>query len=274
MTDPIIVEFVRVTEGGFNWIPVWQTAIGTFGGFLFGLIAYWIQQSFQRGREAKSKDEAVNDALKRFLSCASTNMETLASHKRQFLNPLAPEVEQMEKLVEKAYKKPENVKVLLGLALPNFYKTVPRAYALAAPELAELSRVADEMPRLSTFIHRAMSAMEEYNSISAERNGLIAEHAKESAAGMTDDRRLYYASMLTGQAFGMVVTADDALAFFMLANEQVENFFDYGVKLRGYTRFRLSDKAISELPPKDRFGDYRKALVDFNATPLKGNRTL
>jgi hypothetical protein len=267
----MIVEFVRVTEGGFNWTPVWQTAIGTFGGFLLGLVGYWIQHLVARSREEKDKDEAAYDALKRLLSCATANIETLASHKRQFLNPLRPEVDKMEKLVDQAYQEPATVKELASQTLPNFYKTIPRAYEIPAPALSELSRVADEMPRLSTFVHRAMSAMEEYNAISSERNALIADHAKESAEGMKEGRHLYFASMLTGQAQGMVASADDALAFFMLANEQVESFFDYGIKLEKFTRFRLSEKAMKELPAKDRFVDYRKGLVEFDKS--SGKRT-
>ncbi|AEQ53461.1 hypothetical protein KKY_3476 [Pelagibacterium halotolerans B2] len=261
----MIVEFVRISEMGFNWMPIIQTAIGTAGGFMFGLLAFAIQQWFYRRRDQHDRDEAVNDALKRVLTCASTNMETLISHKRQFLNDLAPEVDTMQKLVEASYEDATNIKPLVegSQKLRYFYQTIPHAYELEPPDFLELSRVAEEMPHLSTFIHRAMSAMKEYNAIRLERNTLISEHAKENAAGMNAYRVQYFANMLTGQGNGMILTVDDALAFFMLSNEQIENYFDHKVKLEGFMRYRPTDKAIRELPAIDRFSELRNQMVDF-----------
>jgi hypothetical protein len=75
--------------------------------------------------------------------------------------------------------------------------------------------------------------------------------------------------MLTDMGYGMIEMADNAMAFFMIAIEQVESFFDYGVKLDGFTRYRLVPEAVKRLPPKDRFPQMRTLLVDFNEKPLK-----
>ena len=71
MTDPI------VSQQEFEWIPVVQTAIGTFAGFIFGLITFGIQHFVQRRVDEKAMDNATIDALKRLLQCAGTNTETL-----------------------------------------------------------------------------------------------------------------------------------------------------------------------------------------------------
>jgi hypothetical protein len=189
----MIVEYVRVSQDGFNWTPVLQTAIGTFGGFLLGLIAYLIQRALQRRSDEKEKDDAANDALKRVLSSATSNIEVIAMLKIQLLEDLAGDVTLMKPLVEKSFEDDKNIPALVEQSgkLHHFYKTLPRAYELDPPEFSELSRVVDNMPGLTTFIHRGMTSMAELSAISDERNKLIAEHARENANGMNGDRVRY-----------------------------------------------------------------------------------
>ena len=267
----MIVEFVRVSEQGFSWTPIFQTGLGTFGGFVFGLIAFGIQQWFQRRANEKERDNSTIDALKRLLSCASSNIETIAMLKIQLIEPLEPEVKAMEDLVEKTYEDEKNIKALAEATakLRHFFQTLPRAYELDPPAFSELSRVVDDMPGLTIFTHRGMSSMKELEAISSQRNDLIAEHAKENAAGMNSHRLLYFMSMLTGQGRGLIEMADNAMAFFMLVVEQVESYLDYGVKLEGFTRYRLVDQATKRLPAKNRFPEMRRLLVDFNEKHLK-----
>jgi len=268
----MIVEFVRVSEQGFNWMPIFQTALGTFGGFVFGLIAFGIQRHFQRRGDERERDNSTVDALKRLLSCASSNIETVAMLKIQLIEPLEPEVKAMEELVEKSYEDARNTATMRAATekLRHFFQTLPRAYELEPPAFSELSRVVDDLPGLTIFTHRGMSSMKELEAISSQRNDLIAQYAKENAAGeMNEHRFLYFTSMLTGQGRGLVEMGDNAMAFFMLVTEQVESYFDYGIKLEGFTRYRLVPEAVKRLPAKDRFPEMRKLLVDFNERPLK-----
>jgi hypothetical protein len=271
MTDPMIVEFVRVSEQGFNWTPVLQTTIGTFGGFLFGLIAYLIQRALQHHSDEKKKDDAVNDALKRTLACASSNIEVISMLKLQLLEALEGDLTVVRPLVDRAFEDDKNVAALVQESgkLQHFYKTLARAYELDPPPFSELSRVADSMPGLTTFIHRGMSSMKELQAISNDRNQLLAQHSKENAEGMNSHRVRYFASMLTDMSQALLEVADNATAFFVLVMEQVENYFEYGIKLQGFKRVQLLPEVKKRLPKNERFPAMRELLVDFRKRPFK-----
>lgn len=267
------MEAIRVSEYGFNWIPILQTAIGTFGGFIFGLVAFGIQRQIQQNSDQDKISRTNIDTLKRLLQCAGANTDTIAMLRLQLLDDLAPEVEKMEGLVEQAYEDDSNVSKIFAAAgdLQHFYQTLPRAYELDPPTFSELSGVVDDMPGLTTFLHRGMSSISEFTAISDERNKLISEYAKENSQGLNNHRLRYFASMLTGQGRGMIEAADNAMGFFMLVTEQVEGYLEHGMGVE-VNKYILSAAAIERLPDKDRFPALRKLLVDFREHPLGGKR--
>lgn len=272
MNDPMIVEFVKVTEQGFSWTPVLQTTIGTFGGFILGLVAYLIQRAVQRRSDRKEKVDTTNDALKLALACATSNIEVLAMLKIQLLASLEGDVAKLRPLVEKAFEDDKNVPALVAKSseLQHFYKTLPRAYELEPPQFSELASIVDEMPGLTTFIHRGMSSMRELQAISDERNRLLFEHAKENAEGMNSHRVRYFSSMLTDMGQAMTEMADNAAAFFLLAREQIENYFQWKAKLSVFARYNLAPEVQNHLPEWDRFPEMRKLFVDFSKPPPAG----
>ena len=109
MADPLIVEFATVTRQGFNWIPIAQTALGTLGGFVLGLVAFGIQRMLQNSADERLRDNSATDALKRLLSCAGANIETLVMLKMQLTEPLEPEITVIEKLIDRAYENDSHI---------------------------------------------------------------------------------------------------------------------------------------------------------------------
>ena len=111
-----------------------------------------------------------------------------------------------------------------------------------------------------------MSTMHEINANIRERNVLIAGHALEGANGMTAERFVYYASMISGFGDYLCQSVDNDLAFFVLTMEQVKRYMKARNKGANYLSFVLVDKAKEALPTTDLFPELRKQMATFSET--------
>ncbi|WP_176454377.1 hypothetical protein [Sinorhizobium fredii] len=258
------------TWGGFA-ISIVETAIGAALGFGLGLVAFHYQHRREKEAEAEEAREAALDALNRVTQTAGLNIEALANLKLQIIGDLKPEVEVMQKAVEACFDasgvereaKFQEMKAT-SEALRSFYQSLTPLPVMPAPDFREFSLVAQKMPALTIYLHRAMSTMHEINEHIRERNTLIAGHALEGANGMTVERFIYYASMLSGIGDYLCKSVDNDLEFFRLSLEQVENYMKAKSNGVGYVSFILVEKAKEALPKENLFPELRNQMTYFD----------
>jgi enamine deaminase RidA (YjgF/YER057c/UK114 family) len=257
----------------FTWtsfgVSIFQTAIGSGLGFVLGLVAFHYQQKREKQAEAKeAKDDAL-DALTRVLQTAGLNIEALAVIKLQIINDLKPEVEEMKGFVETYFDGDQagrgkcfHEMKAASEEMRSFYKTFTPLPIMPAPDFREFSLVTHDMPALTTFLHRAMSTMHEINEQLRERNALISGHARDGAEGMTAERFVYYASMISGIGDYLCQSIDNDLEYFCLTMEQVEGYME--AKNNGkHLKFVIAEKAKDELPKSELFPELRKQMAKF-----------
>lgn len=190
--------------------------------------------------------------------------------KMQMLGRLSEEGKQMQTLVQRYYDANDQDRTTIynemrrvSAAFRSFYMTIPRPIALDPPSFDALSLVVQDMPALTTFIHRGMGSFHSTASIIEERNKLVANHALENAVEMPQPRFVYYMSMLSTQAVGICEGTDDGLAFFLLAKKQAENYLHrpkFGSKYSGY---QIAEAVVPFLPGPDRFPGLGEQVKEF-----------
>lgn len=259
-----------VTLVGFL-LGVFQTATGSIIAFALGLLAFRYQLDQQRKTEAQATMDTAVDALFRAAQSAAVNIETLANTKLHSVGNLAPDVETMKACVDAFYESTGDTRAAAFNTLKetsenaqSFYLTMPPLRVLEAPSIRELSLVVRQMPALTTFLHRAVSTLEDINELIEQRNSMIAAHAAENSNGMTMDRFVYFASTLAGQGGYICQSVDDDLAFFMLVKEQAENYLGDPQQDGKFIPYRLLPDLLNLLPDENRFPRLREQIVTFD----------
>lgn len=259
----------------FTWAgfatSVIETAIGAGLGFGLGLVAFHYQHKREKASEAEEAREAALDALNRVTQTAGLNIEALANLKLQIIGDLKPEVAKMKDALEAFYNaggadRPALFQDMKDTSetLRSFYQSLSWLPIMPAPDFREFSLVAQEMPALTLYLHRAMSTMHEINDHIRERNSLIAGNALESANGMSVQRFVYYVSMLSGLGDYLCQSVDNDLEFFRLTMEQVDSYMKAKNKGASYVSFVLVNKAKEALPKEDLFPELRKQMTTFD----------
>jgi hypothetical protein len=112
--------------------------------------------------------------------------------------------------------------------------------------------------------------MVDLNARISARNELISDHAKENGgAGLTPIRLLYFASMLADEGRNCVEITENAMAFFLLVRDQLDSYFRYGIKLKGYEQYVFLDEVQKRLPKKELFPKLREQLRNFETRPIQ-----
>lgn len=253
------------------WLGVLQTAIGAGIGFGLGLVGFHYQSRAQRHENQKVAKDTANDALFRALQAATLNIETLANVKMQILEELRAETVIMRGLVERYHEADHEQKQGIlremkeaSARFTSFYMTTPAPSALEPPAYSELSLVVRQMPALTGFLHRSMSTLHDVIDRIGERNDLIAQHAVENDAGMSEHRFVYFMSMLTGLAYVICESVDDGLAFFMLVKQQAENYLNSLRSGETFAAYSIAEKALPYLPDENRFPTFRAQIREFD----------
>lgn len=251
-------------------ISIAETAIGAFLGFLLGLATIYFQNRQKDASKKQEKIDQANDALKRLLQSSGLNIEAIAMIKLQMLADLKCEMEQMKGYVKEFYrgdnKEKHKIMSVIRSEKPifySFYMTFPNISIMEAPEYKEFTRLADDMPALTTFVFRAMGGIHELNSLLDARNMLISDHSKENAAGMSDDRFIYFASMLSDTSEAIIQTADNTISFFLLIKRQVESFLRYRSNVKGFVSYNFISNVEGAIPDRDLFPILTAQLVEF-----------
>ena len=255
------------------WIAVTQTAIGSAIGFVFGIFAFWFQQSRQSVKEKKDDWRSALDALNRLMDAAGANIEALALAKLQLLNDLRPEAEKMKAASNAVYESPRedwtsNVRNLkaLGESMRHFYKSLPIVSVMPPPNFSEYSLLSKDMPALSLFAHRAIGMTQELNEHIASRNALITEYAREGGTddGITGERVHYYSSMLAGRGDAICNQTDFALCFWRLVREQIRAYRGAKAKDEPFSEYKLAPYAMEAMPEEELVPYLREQLVTFD----------
>ncbi|MBE9065023.1 hypothetical protein [cf. Phormidesmis sp. LEGE 11477] len=253
------------------WLGVLQTTIGATLAFALGLLAFQFQLGTQRAESQKVAKAAANDALFRALQAAILNIETLASIKMQIVADLREESQRMETLVNDYYNADTRGREAALRSMKeasesfhSFYKTTPPPSMLEPPDFNELSLVVRQMPALTNFLHRGTSTFHDVIARLAERNEMIAKHATENDAGMTEHRFVYYMSMLTGLGNSICEHVDDDLAFFMLVRRQAENYLANPEYEGMYASYEIAARAQPFLPDENRFPELNAQVKVFS----------
>jgi hypothetical protein len=254
------------------WLGVAQTTIGSAVGFMFGIFAFHHQQRRQSTKKEKDDWRAALDALNRLSTAAGANIEALANSKLQLISDLRPEVEKMKTASEEVYKTPgeERAKkipdlVALSGSMLHFYMSLPENSVMAPPEFGEYSSLSKDIPALTLFVHRAMGMMQELNEQKRSRNALIDQQAQESGTGdgMTAERVIYYASMLSGQGEAICDTTDFALDFWRLVLDQIKAYMTAKAKGEYFLEYTLVPEAVEAMPKEEMFPLMREQLATF-----------
>ena len=75
--------------------------------------------------------------------------------------------------------------------------------------------------------------------------------------------------MLTDEGRNLHGITDNAMAFFLLARDQVVSYFDDGLHLKDYAKREFLPEVLNRLPKEERFPKMRERLRDFKEHPLK-----
>lgn len=240
---------------------VLQTTIGSFIGFLLGILAFHYQQSRQSANEQQEKQRNAIEALNRIEAAAATNIENIAMIKKQLVSDLRPEAMRIKALCEEFYDKADAEKPVIlqklrtmSVEAHHFYRSFTGYITMEPPKFREYAELMPEMPALSTFVHRAIGMMRALNEHMDARNSLIAEHARENGVpdGMTDQRLIYFSSMIAGNSEAVWEHADFALDFWRLAQDQI-NIYIKEKNITSFIKYDLSPTAANCLPAEELF---------------------
>lgn len=289
------IPAIQIEMGGQQsdfWLRVLQTVIGSFAGFLLGIVAFWFQQRRQANNDEAASRKASLDALSRLSMTAGANIEALAQAKLQFVNDMQPEIEKMKVASTAAYDalqadqstgtyedlkadleaKLTELKAISG-SLRHFYQSLPSTSVMAPPDVAEYSTLSNDMPALPLFVHRAMGMTQQLNERIASRNALISEHARESGNGkLSSQRLLFFAGMLSDEGTAIYTHVDDALYCWKLVADQVKAYMTKKAKGEHFVEYELVPKAteiLEALPMDEMFPRMLKQLVTFEDDPKK-----
>ena len=133
------------------------------------------------------------------------------------------------------------------------------------PGFSEYSSLSKDMPALTQFVHRAMGMMQIINERTDARNALIAEYARESAAGdgMRSERIFYFSIMLAGEGEAICLHTDFALDFWRLVLDQIKAYKVAKGAGEHILEYKLVPKAVDAMPKEELFPLMREQLTTF-----------
>lgn len=257
------------------WLGVLQSAIGSGLGFGFGIVAFHYQQKRQSANDAQNRWLASLDALNRLTNTAAANIEALVNCKLQFAINLMPEVDQMGAASIAAFDAPEEKRIehtenliKLSNSMRYFYLSFAQVSVMQPPEYSNYSALSKDMPALPLFAHRAVGMTHEINEHIVSRNELIADQARESGigGGMSGQRVLYFASMLSGQGKGICENIEFALDFWRLVLDQIDAYRSKEGAGGHLLSYELIPKAAEAMPKEELFPAMREQLAKFLET--------
>lgn len=275
MTNPLIIEAVRVSESGIDWVgfglDLSSTAVGALVGaalgFMFAVVLSRREQSIQQA--GKERDQRLEHAatLRMTVNACGANIETLLSYKREFLGNLKADVDLVAPFAEQ-----RDVEGLAALApsLRTFFMGFPKLSFLPLPDYQQYSFAAKDVPIFITILHRANTAADDVNNHILSRNSLIEAQALQNndKIGMTGQAVLYFFAMIRSESRNIISVVDFALYFFDLLGEQAHNYGKYRFSSDGkFPRFEVMEQNRGFMPKRDLFGHWEQ-FVDFKPKAL------
>jgi hypothetical protein len=102
--------------------------------------------------------------------------------------------------------------------------------------------------------------------LTAPRNALIAEHAREgrTGSGMSADGIIYYSSMLADEGEAICEHTDFALDLWSLVLDQIKEYMTSKAKGEYFLEYVLVPKAKEALPEKELFPLMREQMTKFD----------
>lgn len=255
---------------GSLW-EIGKIAIGSAGGFIFGLFAFHYQQKRVQAAQNTERQQAAYDAVDRLAQSAALNIEAVAIVKNMLGPGLDVDSKKMSDLKDQFNQSNVRDKIRIvsemkdeSSSLEHFFILTQRVTGSPFPPNDQYAAAIRKAPILNLLAFRSESLIIQTNEMIDKHNNFIESYSENGGSNMAVDRYLYFISMLSdsGQAIGVLL--DDCLAMLGLVFDQANKYLEGNAEGGRSHKYQIAPNALIAMPPAGRFETLEEQIVEFD----------
>lgn len=235
--------------------------IGAAAAFIFAIWLWRMQRAEEHRRALLTRRATDLLALRSTISICMQNLEETLNFKQQVGVAMTAEGRLLQQLLD---GQPSVPKLLQGIQSHETYFKIfdPVAFA-ELPKVDQFLFLADDLPYIISFLHRAAKSQEALNGFMRLRNALADEWSRKAKPDLEVREVAYLMTMLISHSGALAEAIEDALFFHLLLSDQC-----YFVGLEKFVRptfpyFTFGTAHAALLPPDDWVRSYRERMVTY-----------